>query len=110
MMTRGNWTGATAALILMALPWSGQALAQDAPDEAPWGYARWELWIGPVFWPALADLEPETGYFDDVGLGIGGRQVFVADSRFVGHDYFSGYIETTFKNAPKDEVAFEKTR
>lgn len=89
MSTRGNWTSAMMALILVALPWSGQALAQDTAEEPPWGYSRWEFWLGPMFWPGLADLEPESGRFDDVGLGLGGG-VHVPVRRFENSDLLVG--------------------
>ncbi len=42
----------------------------EADVEAQsWG--RWEIWLGPVFWPSLGDLTPEQGDFDTVGLGLG---------------------------------------
>ena len=42
-------------------------MGEDEPES--WG--RWEIWMGPVFWPALGDLTPEGGEFDEVGLGLG---------------------------------------
>ena len=39
---------------------------QDFPSS------RWEIWMGPMFWPAAGDLEPlASGRFDSTGLAIG---------------------------------------
>lgn len=58
-----------AAAALMTAVLFGTARAEDGGEPESWG--RYELWMGPVFWPALEDIRAQQGGFDSVGLGLG---------------------------------------
>lgn len=57
-----------AAVLLASLP-MGTARAQDNEVTGPQG--RYELWMGPTWWPGLGDVQPGEGHFDSMGLGLG---------------------------------------
>jgi len=57
------------AAALATILLSGAARAQD--DEVSGRCCRYEIWMGPTWWPALGELQPLDGRFDTTGLGIG---------------------------------------
>lgn len=58
-------------VLLLFFMGAAAAAQEDSPGEVQRG--RWEIWMGPVFWPAVADLTPAAaGRFDSAGLGLGG--------------------------------------
>lgn len=66
-------TAVTWTFVLMLAGTSGAAAdpAGGRPDEERG--ARWEVWLGPIGWPALAELDPAAaGRFDDTGFALGG--------------------------------------
>ena len=77
LFSRTARRNAASSLLIAALLFS-QAGAQILEPEdvgmdesEAQSLGRWEVWLGPVFWPALGDLTPERGEFDSAGLGLG---------------------------------------
>lgn len=88
MIIRTTATAWTILLALAAMPGAAADPATDRPDEERG--ARWELWLGPVSWPAMGELEPAApGHFDDTGFALGAAwHVPVAD--FGGGELLAG--------------------